>query len=74
MKFLEAQGFPRSQIIDGRVFKVNNLNFPRLLKEGVAYGVLEKSGSFSDTTSTNYPLAYRFKNNKSVLQLGMNCC
>ncbi|MBR3746981.1 MAG: CatB-related O-acetyltransferase, partial [Selenomonadaceae bacterium] len=42
MKFLEAQGFPRNRIIDGRVFKVPNLDFPRLLVEGVAYGIIER--------------------------------
>ena len=41
MKFLESQGFPRNRIIDGQVFKVPNLDFPRLVAEGVAYGVLE---------------------------------
>ena len=66
MKFLEAQGFPRNRIIDGRVFKVPNLDFPRLLAEGVAYGVFENSNSFTDTTSTTYPLIYRFKNHPSV--------
>ncbi|MBR6012399.1 MAG: CatB-related O-acetyltransferase [Selenomonadaceae bacterium] len=38
MKFLESQGIPRKNIIDGRVFQVPNLDFPRLLLEGVAYG------------------------------------
>ncbi len=40
MKMLEAQGVPRNLIIDGRVFYVPNLDFPRFLKEGVAYGVV----------------------------------
>lgn len=43
MKLLEAQGIPRNKIIDGRVFQVPKLNFPRLLAEGVAYGVIEKT-------------------------------
>lgn len=38
MKFLEAQGLPRNRIIDGRVFAVRDLDFMRLLEEGVAYG------------------------------------
>ena len=43
MKQLEALGLPRSKIIDGRIFLVPNLDFPRLVKEGVAYGTLEKN-------------------------------
>ena len=43
MKLLEAQGVPRNKIIDGRVFQVPKLNLPRLLAEGIAYGVIEKT-------------------------------
>ena len=39
MKQLESMGIPRDRIIDGRVFEVPNLDFPRLVKEGVAYGI-----------------------------------
>ena len=42
MKFLDAQGFPRNRIIDGRVFKTPNLDFPRLINEGVAYGLIKE--------------------------------
>ena len=42
MKQLEGMGIPRDRIIDGRVFKVPNLDFPRLLKEGIAYGSMGK--------------------------------
>ena len=42
MKKLEQIGFPRNRIIDGRVFQVPNLDFPRLLKEGIAYGSFDK--------------------------------
>ena len=52
MKFLEAQGFPRNRIIDGRVFKVPNLDFPRLIKEDIAYGVLEKKSFKANSPKT----------------------
>lgn len=53
MKFLEAEGFPRSQIIDGRAFQVPNLDFPRLLNEGVAYGSISKI--FQSNSAMIYP-------------------
>ena len=43
MKFLEANAITRDRIIDGRVFQVPNLDLPRLLNEGVAYGSLNKN-------------------------------
>ena len=69
MKFLEAQGVPRNRIIDGRVFKVPNLDFPRLLKEGVAYGVLD-TPTFGAGKNTIYPQHYSIKNNPSIVALG----
>lgn len=71
MKFLEARSFPRNRIIDGRIFQVPNLDFPRLLEEGVAYGVFEDCKSFTDTSSTVYQVIYRFKNNPSIILFGM---
>lgn len=71
MKFLESKGVPRKKIVDGRVFKVPQLNVPRLLAEGVAYGVFEDSYSFSDTTNTIYPRVYTFKNVKAFIRLGI---
>ncbi|MBQ3725941.1 MAG: CatB-related O-acetyltransferase [Selenomonadaceae bacterium] len=70
MKFLEARGIPRNQIIDGRVFRVPNLDFPRLVKEGVAYGFLENEKSFRAGFYTIYPQVCRFKNSGSLLVLG----
>ncbi len=69
MKFLEAQGFPRNRIIDGRVFKVPNLDFPRLLKEGVAYGVFDNN-FISDGTNIAYPRIYQIKNRNLVVNVG----
>ena len=57
MKIVEAQGFPRDRIIDGRVFQVPNLDFPRLLKEGVAYGILNRD-FLRDYTFSIYPRVY----------------
>ena len=54
-KILEAQGIPRNRIIDGRVFQVPCLNFPRLLEEGVAYGWFDKR-NFSNTACCIYPI------------------
>jgi len=53
MKFLEAQGVPRNRIIDGAVFKVPNLDFPRLLNENIACGKLDKV--FKANFATIYP-------------------
>ncbi|MBR4153525.1 MAG: CatB-related O-acetyltransferase [Selenomonadaceae bacterium] len=69
MKFLEAQGFPRSRIIDGRVFKVPNFDFPRLINESVAYGLLE-TNSFKFNTYTIYKQVYRLRSNFPILILG----
>jgi len=54
MKFLEAQGLPCNRIIDGRVFQVPQLDFPRFIKEKVAYGVLT-GDSLVATAKTIYP-------------------
>ena len=70
MKFLEAQDFPRNRIIDGRVFKVPNLNFTRLLAEGVAYGVIEDKNSFDANSYVIYPQVYNFRYDNSVLTFG----
>ena len=70
MKFLEARGFPRERIIDGRVFQVPNLDFPRLLEEGVAYGELDRN-FFSDGTNALYQRVYKFKNINAIINLGI---
>ena len=71
MKFLEAQGIPRKNIIDGRVFQVPNLDFPCLLKEGVAYGLIENEFLFEERALVVYPQNYKSKNNKISLKLGI---
>ena len=69
MKILENSGVPRNRIIDGRVFKVPNLNFTRLLNEGIAYGVFDDI-NFGEDSFSFYPKFYRFKNNASIIKLG----
>ena len=69
MKLLEAQGIPRERIIDGRVFRVPNLDFPRLLKEGVAYGASAEN-FFTDNSFTIYPRVYKIQGGNVILSLG----
>ena len=71
MKFLESQGFPRNRIIDGRVFQIPNLDFPRLLAEGVAHGILETNSLvWENFLPINYPRLYRIKNTCSIISMG----
>ncbi len=73
MKQLEALGIPRNRIIDGKVFfRSINLNFPRLLNEGVAYDLFNP-GSFSDYSSHGtitriYPRVYITPSNNMILK------
>ena len=67
MKQLESMGIPRDRIIDGRVLKVPNLDFLRLLKEGVAYGVFDKN-FFELNTYMIYPRIYRCHD--SLIRIG----
>ena len=69
MKQLEAQGVSRDKIIDGRVFKMPHLDFPRFLKEGIAYGVLEKN-IFEANARMIYPKFYTNTNGNITLSLG----
>ena len=57
MKQLEAMGVLRDKIIDGRVFRVPNLDFPRLIKEGIAYGIFTPP-RFEDVTFCIYPRVF----------------
>lgn len=68
MKFVEAHGVPRQNIIDGRVFQIPNFDFPRLLAEGVAYGF--SRNPFEDGTMTIYPRVYKFAGNNSTFTFG----
>lgn len=69
MKQLETLGLPRSKIIDGRVLLIPNLDFPRLIKEGVAYSTLEKNLLVAKSYVA-YPQVYKTKNSKITLSLG----
>ncbi len=71
MKQLEAMGIPRNKIIDGRVFfRMIDLDFPRLLAEGVAYAQTN-SPKFDDhlngsAVTTIYPRIYRIANSEAT--------
>lgn len=54
MKLLEAQNLPRKKIIDGRALKIPDLDFKRLVDEGIAYGSLNKK-LFQDMTHALCP-------------------
>ena len=75
MKFLEAQGFPRSRIIDGGVFfGTYELDFPSLLKDGIAYYRLEKnylcdSSPAYGTIGTIYPRIYVNMNKTLIVKM-----
>ncbi len=68
MKFLESQGVPRKNIIDGRIFRIPNFNFPRFINEGVAYGMFERE-NFSEWTQTVYKKILNIKSHKTILQM-----
>ena len=70
MKMLEAQGIPRRNIIDGRVFRLPNLNFWRLLTEGVAYSFFEKN-PIEDSYNITYPRVHRILENGTTIKLGV---
>ena len=69
MKILEAQKIPRRNIIDGRVFKIPNLDFPRFINEGVAYGEFNEKDSFKENTYSIYPKLIKFNNSFSALKI-----
>jgi len=66
MKQLEAMGIPRDRIIDGRVFYLPDLDFPRLLKEGVAYGSI--GNNFSEACI--YPRIIKYEDNEFTVKIG----
>lgn len=69
MKQLEAMGFPRDRIMDGRIFRVPNRDFSRLVTEGIASGVIENQNSFIIQNIAIYPQIYSFKNSNSTFFL-----
>ena len=69
MKFIERRGVPRNRIIDGRIFTVPELNLPRLVKYGVACGVLNPK-KFCANSHSIYPQFHTFTKNDTTLTLG----
>lgn len=74
MKFLEAYGVPRENIIDGRVFQVPNLDFPHLLNEGIAYGLIEENFFITEFIgkSSVYRRIYTSAKKSTVFDIGKN--
>ena len=68
MKFLESQGIPKQNIIDGRIFQVQSFDFQRFLNEGVVYGSFSEK-VFSDLNTTFYPKVYSGLN--KIVTLGI---
>ena len=68
MKILESNGVPRNRIIDGKVFKVPNLDLPRLINEMILYGAWNNSNlSFDTCYHFNYLRVYNLNNNSSTV-------
>jgi acetyltransferase-like isoleucine patch superfamily enzyme len=70
MKLLEAQSFPRNRILDGRIFSVPSLDFPRFLKERIAYGLFENKTIA--TNSIMYKRVFGVRNSKTTVTLEDN--
>ncbi len=58
---LEELGIPKARIIDGRAFKIEQLQFARLCTEGVACGTM-KYPNLRDISFTVHPRRYRTEN------------
>lgn len=69
MKQIVDLGIPRNRIIDGQVFRVPQLDFSRLLDEGVAYGTFENS-SFIVSENSIYPSVLTVKDSRTIINLG----
>ena len=71
MKFLELHGIARNSIIDGKVFKTPNLDFSRLLNEGVAYGICDNY-RFQKIDNVMYMRVFKIANSNTTLTLDAN--
>lgn len=70
MKQLEDMNIPSDKIIDGRVFQMPKLDFPRFLAERIAYGIFGQA-TFEANSRMIYPKVYTTRNNKLTLSLGI---
>ena len=66
---LESMGIPRNRIIDGQVFQIPQLDFPRLLDEGVAYGTLDGRANIVVEHSV-YRSVLKIKDGQFLVNLG----
>ena len=71
MKMLQKMGVPRSKIIDGKIFRMPNLDFQRFMTEGIAYGILDDPLFFWDTTFSIHKRSYEFRNGCATLSVGV---
>ncbi|MBR2215886.1 MAG: hypothetical protein IJ849_09035 [Selenomonadaceae bacterium] len=65
VKELAAYGVAKNNVIDGRVFRVQELDVARLCLEGIGYGAIysDKTGIFvCDASNTVYPRVYTAPN------------
>ena len=69
MKFLERQGIPRKNIIDGKIFLVSGLDFQKFLLTGTAYGSFEEN-FFGELSYSLYPKIYVIPSRSTVIKLG----
>ena len=69
IRLLESMGIPRSRIIDGQVFQIPQLDFPRLLKDGVAYGMFDGRANIV-VEHCVYRSVLKIKDSQSVINLG----
>ena len=72
MKQLEQLGFPKSAVVDGKIFQIDELDFNRFMKEKICYGVINNAHSFGENVRTLYKRVYNFKNNRSTITFGKN--
>ena len=67
LHFLEQQGLPSKNIIDGKIFSMEGFDFPRFMKEGIAYGTFARRNSFSSQVrSPLYNQVYTIGRNITV--------
>jgi len=68
LKLVEGHGVNRENIIDGKIFDIPGFDFPKLISEGIAYGVIERG--FHDITMSIYKRIFKTADNKFTCELG----
>ena len=71
MKCVENLGIPQSNIVDGKIFMVNDFALERFLATGIGYGTIEDTNSFIlHDLSVCYPRVYSTKDRRLTISLG----